>query len=511
MEVLRFLLQAACAVVLLYCVAYNTLQVLFVGIAFREVRRRLRSRAYEDLDIVHGSPFTPPLSIVVPAYNEEKTIVESLRSLVRLKFPRMEIVVVNDGSTDGTLQKIVDEFGFRRMEITYEDRITTAPIRGFYEKRTDLPAGVVRWVVIDKENGGKADALNAGINASTSPFFLSMDADSIIDEEALLQAFRVMLVDERVVAIGGQVALLNGCGVQDGRVRSVAVPSSSLARFQIVEYVRSFSIGRTALGTLNSILIISGVFGIFRKDIVLKVGGFLTRSLTGKIAAEYVGRLRETVCEDMEIIVRIQRYIQEKRLNLRVGYTPHPLCWTEAPESFSNLAKQRNRWTRGLVETLVYHREMLFSLRHGRIGWFAYPFFFLFEFLGAPIELLGYLGIPVLIALGLLSAEYLVLFLLVSVAYGTLVSVAAVITAAWSERASPLRPEGSSLLQYTRPRELAVLFLYAFLENFGYRQLNLLWRARGIWDYFLGKRGWEKFERIGFGGAREAREGTFGS
>jgi cellulose synthase/poly-beta-1,6-N-acetylglucosamine synthase-like glycosyltransferase len=209
----------------------------------------------------------------------------------------------------------------------------------------------------------------------------------------------------------------------------------------------------------------------------------------------------------MEIIVRIQRYLQEKRLKMRVGYTPHPLCWTEAPESLSSLAKQRNRWTRGLIETLVYHREMFFNRRHGRIGWFAYPFFFFFEFLGAPLELLGYLGIPLMYALGLLSVEYLLLFLIVSVAYGALVSVTSVITGAWSERASPLRPKGSSLLNYTRPRELAVLLMYALLENFGYRQLNLLWRVRGIWDYYFGKKGWEKFERIGFGDGQEARGG----
>src|SRR5512134_1441905 len=480
--VLQAFLQSVSALVLLYCLAYNTIQIVFVGIAFHEVRRRLRSRAYEDLDIVFGSPFTPPLSIIVPAYNEEKTIVETLNSLVRLNFPR--------------------------MEITYEDRITTAPVRGFYDKRAGLPAGVIRWVVIDKENGGKADALNAGINGSTCPFFLSMDADSIIDEDALLQAFRLMLVDGRIVAIGGQVALVNGCVVRNGQVQSVGIPSSHLARLQIVEYIRSFSFGRTALGYLDSILIISGVFGIFRKDIVLKTGGYLTRSLTGKIAGEYVGTSRETVCEDMEIIVRIQRYLREKRLKLRVGYTPHPLCWTEAPESLSSLAKQRNRWTRGLIETLVYHRKMFFSRRHGRIGWFAYPFFVLFEFLGAPLELLGYLGIPLMYALGLLSVEYLFLFLLVSVAYGALVSVTAVVTGAWSERASPLRPKGSSLLNYTRPGELAVLLIYALLENFGYRQLNLLWRVRGIWDYYFGKKGWEKFERIGFGDGQEARGGV---
>jgi cellulose synthase/poly-beta-1,6-N-acetylglucosamine synthase-like glycosyltransferase len=491
-------LQTLSALLVLYFLLYNSFQLAFVLVAFREVRRQLRGRVYEDLDIVFESPFTPPLSIIVPAYNEETTIVESLSSLVRLRFPRMEIIVVNDGSTDGTLDRIVREFGFRRMEITYEERISARPVRGFYELREGLPPGVTRWVVVDKENGGKADALNVGINASTCPMFVSMDADSVIDEKALLQAFRVMLRDEGVVAIGGQVALVNGCEVHAGQVTKVGLPASSLARFQVVEYMRSFSVGRTALARMNAIMIISGVFGIFRKDMVVKVGGYLTRNLTGKLVREYVGEGRETVCEDMEIIVRIQRYIREKRLSLRVGYTPEPLCWTEGPETLESLGKQRNRWMRGLIETLVYHRAILGNPRYGNLAWFAYPFFVLFEFLGAPIEFFGYLAVPILYATGYLNGSFFSLFLLLSVAYGALVSVSAVVTGGWSEATSRYRERGSSLLRYRGRRHLAVLLAYGLLENLGYRQLTLWWRIRGIWDYYFGKTGWEKFERKGF-------------
>ncbi len=493
------LFQGLGAILILYFLLYNSFQLAFVLVAFQEVRRKLRGRAYEDLDIVYQSPFTPPLSIIVPAYNEETTIVESLSSLVRLRFPRMEIIVVNDGSTDGTLDRIIREFGFRRMEITYEERITTRPVRGFYELRENLPTGVIRWVIVDKENGGKADALNVGINASTCPMFVSMDADSVIDEEALLQAFRLMLRDEKIVAIGGQVALVNGCEVHDGRVRKVGLPDSSLARFQVVEYIRSFAIGRTALARLNAIMIISGVFGIFRKDVVIKVGGYLTRNLTGKLVREYVGKGCDTVCEDMEIIVRIQRYIKEKGLSARVGYTPEPLCWTEGPETFDSLGKQRNRWMRGLIETLVYHRALLLNKRYGNMGWFAYPFFLLFEFVGAPLEFFGYVAVPLLYGLGFLSGKFLFLFFTLSVTYGTLVSVSAVVTGAWSERTSRSRERGISLLQYRERRHLAVLFIYALLENLGYRQVILWWRVRGIWDFYFGKTGWEKFERKGFG------------
>lgn len=492
------MLSSLSAIILLYFFLYNSIQFAFLLVAFSEVRRQLRSRAYEDLDIVYESPFTPPLSIIVPAYNEEKTIVESLSSLLGLRFPRMEIIVVNDGSTDDTLGAILREFGFRRMEITYEERITTRPVRGFYEFRENLPPGVIRWVVVDKENGGKADALNVGINASTCPMFVSIDADSLIDEGALLQAFRVMLRDEGIVAMGGQVALVNGCEVQGGRVQRVGLPGSSLGRFQMVEYIRSFSVGRTALARWNSIMIISGVFGIFRKDVVVKVGGYLTRYLTGKLAREYVGKGRDTVCEDMEIIVRIQRYIREKGLPLRVGYTPEPLCWTEGPETFESLGKQRNRWMRGLVETLSYHRAILFNPKYGNLGWFAYPFFVLFEFVGAPLEFIGYLTVPVLFALGFLGSTFMLLFFTLSVTYGALVSAAAVVICGWSERTRRYQEQGSSLLHYRERRHLMVLLGYALLENLGYRQLTLWWRVRGIWDYMFGKTGWEKFERKGF-------------
>jgi cellulose synthase/poly-beta-1,6-N-acetylglucosamine synthase-like glycosyltransferase len=493
-----YLLAVICALLLIYQFLYNSFQLAFVVVAFRKIRYYLRAREYEDLDVVLNSPFTPPLSIIVPAYNEEKTIVESLGSLIRLRFPRKEIIIVNDGSTDETLASVLAAFGLSRMEITYEERLTTMPIRAFYEKRHNLPAGVTRFVLLDKENGGKADALNAGINASTCPMFVSVDADSIIDEDALLQAFRVMLKDEGIVAIGGQVALANGCEVTSGRVLSTGLPDSSLARFQIVEYLRSFSIGRTALGELNSILIISGVFAIFRKDAVIKAGGYLTRFVTGKLVQEYVGQSRETVCEDMEIIVRLQRFLHEKKIAGRIGYAPYPLCWTEAPETFASLGKQRNRWMRGLIETLFYHRAMFMNRRHGVIGCFAYPFFLLFELAGAPLEFLGYLAVPVSFWIGILSFEYFLLFLLVSVAYGALVSVCALLAAAWSEQSSSFRFRQACLIRHQGWHYLVVLILYALLENFGYRQVILWWRMRGIWDYFFGRKGWDKFDRKGF-------------
>ncbi len=501
MSYLLRLCDAIGFLVVVYLFVYCSFQLAFVAIGFRQVRRRLRGQAFEDLDVVFDSPFTAPLSIIVPAYNEETTIVESLASLARLRFPRLEIIVVNDGSKDGTLARIIAAYGFRRMEITYDDRITTRPVRGTYEKRDGLPPGIVRWVLIDKVNGGKADALNAGINASTCPMFVSVDADSILDEQALLKSFQVMLRDDRVVAIGGQVGAVNGCTVSDGRVRTLGLPASWIARLQLVEYLRSFTLGRTALDELDANLIISGVFGIFRKDIVVSAGGYLTRSTTRKLLHEYVGEGRDTVCEDMEIVVRIQRFIRDKGLNLRVAYTPHPLCWTEVPEQWASLAKQRNRWMRGLIETLIYHRSLLFNRRQGVIGWFAFPYFVLFEGLSAPVEFCGYLLLPMFWACGLLSPEYLAWFLMISIAYGTLVSVSAVAASTWLERTSPGQRRYGSLLGYGNGRELVTMLGCALIENFGYRQYTLWMRMRGVWDWWRGASGWDKFERKGFSAA----------
>jgi cellulose synthase/poly-beta-1,6-N-acetylglucosamine synthase-like glycosyltransferase len=490
-----------------YFFIYNSVNLFFVILSFSEVKRRVIGRAYEDLDMIMGSPFTPPISIIVPAYNEEKTIVESVRSLLNLKFPRFEIILVNDGSADETLRVLRDAFDMRRVDINYIEGITTAPVVGFYESKTFLKENIIRFVLVDKENGGKADALNCGINASLCPYFVSIDADSVIDDAALLQAFRVLLSDKNIIAIGGQVAILNGSEVEGGRITKVRLPKSWIARFQLVEYIRSFTLGRTALARLNCLLIISGVFGIFNKHFVERIGGYLTRFLTSKIANEFTGYGKETVCEDMEIIVRMHRYVKEKNLKQKIFYVPHPLCWTEAPEDLNNLSKQRNRWHRGLIETLLFHKKILFNPGYGRIGLFAFPYYALFELLGAPVEFFGYVTLPFLFYFDRLNFAYLFLFLAVSVGYGALISVASLVISAWPEKVGETDESVKTLIYFNNLKEIATLVLFAALENFGYRQATVFWRMKGTIDFFVGKKGWEKFERIGFEeGKREGSE-----
>ncbi|MGH7512368.1 MAG: glycosyltransferase family 2 protein [Gemmatimonadales bacterium] len=491
-------------VFLFYFLLYNTYTLSLVVLSARQVRRRVAGHFVEDLDLIDQGDLTKPLTMIVPAFNEEVTIVDSVTNLVQCDYPRHEVVVVNDGSGDRTLEQLQQAFRLRRTDIPYRGAIATAPVRGMYEATIPLPPGVIRVVVIDKENGGKADALNAGINASIAPYFVSLDADSILDQRALKELMRVVQEDPRVVAVGGQVAIANGCTIQNSRVVRVGVPVRSLARFQMVEYLRSFTTGRTALDRMDAILILSGVFAVFEKESVIRAGGYLTPFVRHRITEEYVGKGVGTVCEDMEIVVRLHRYVRDKLQGRRIAFLPHPVAWTEVPETLESLRKQRGRWYRGLRESLRYHRAMLWRRKYGRIGWFALPAFWIFEYLGPLVEVGGYLLLLFLFAVGRLlgyqfiNYRFLWAFLLASLGYGVAVNVLAVLVGAWRFRFGLADRLQRGLLPFSRRRDVLTLLLYAVLENFGYRQLTLYWRLRGLWDAWRGKTGWEKFARVGF-------------
>jgi cellulose synthase/poly-beta-1,6-N-acetylglucosamine synthase-like glycosyltransferase len=496
-----------------YFLLYNTYTLWLIALSARQVRRRVAGHFIEDLDLIDERDLTKPLTMIVPAYNEEVTIVDSVTGLITSDYPRFEIVVVNDGSSDTTLERLKEAFRLRRTEVPYRQAIRTAPVRAMYEATLALPAGVMRLVVMDKENGGKADALNAGINASSTPYFVSLDADSILDERALKELMRVIQEDPRVVAVGGQVAIANGCTVRNSHVVSVGLPKKSLARFQMVEYLRSFTAARTGLDRMRSILILSGVFAVFEKETVIRAGGYLTPFLEHRLVREYVGEGVGTVCEDMEIIVRLHRYVLDKMQDRRIAFLPHPVAWTEVPETFRSLRMQRGRWYRGLRESLRYHRAMLGRAKFGRIGWFALPVFWLFEYYGPLIEIAGYLFIVLLFIMErvlhqqFISYDYLLAFLLASLGYGILVNVFAVLVGAWRFRYGLADRLQRHLLPFSRRREVFILLWYAVLENFGYRQLTLYWRLRGLWDAWRGKTGWEKFARVGFGPGAEPAHG----
>lgn len=487
-----------------YFLLYNGYMLLLIALSAGQVRRRVAGHFIEDLDLIDEGDYTKPLTMVVPAYNEEVTIVDSVTNLIHCDYPRFEVIVVNDGSSDQTLEVLKRAFRLRRSDLPYRDAIGTARVRAMYEAAMPLPRTVSRLIVIDKENAGKADALNAGINASTSPYFVSLDADSILDQRALKELMRMIQEDPRIIAVGGQVAIANGCAIRGGRVVSVGLPSHPWSRFQMVEYLRSFTTGRTGLDRLDSILILSGVFAVFEKETVIRAGGYLTPLVRHRLVEEYIGTRAGTVCEDMEIIVRLHRFVRDKLHTRRIAFLPHPVAWTEVPEKLDSLRKQRGRWQRGLRESLLYHRDMLCRRKYGRIGWFALPSFWLFEYYGPILELTGYCFVAVFLVMErifgipMLNEQYAVAFLLASLGWGTLVNVFAVLVGAWRFRYGLTDRTQRGLLPFNRKRDVLILLGYAVLETLFWRPLTLYWRLRGLWDAWRGKSGWEKFARQGF-------------
>lgn len=411
-------------------------------------------------------PLLPPVSVIVPAYNESATIVSSVKSMLQLDYPNLEVIVVNDGSSDDTLAMLHQAFNLDVFPEAYRKHIATKPIKQIYRARN-----IPHLKVVDKINGGKADALNVGINVSQSPLFCGVDADSVLQRDSLKRIIMPFLDSPETIAVGGSIRIANGCQVEEGLLRNTALPSSWLARIQIIEYLRAFLFGRNGWSPLNALLIISGAFGVFKRDAVVAAGGYLANS----------------VGEDMELIVRLhKRYRLEQKEPYRISFVPDPVCWTEAPEDFRTLKNQRLRWQRGLLEALSAHTRLCFHPRGGTVSWFAYPFMLVFEGIGPLLEVSGYLFTLIMYLNGNLSGEAALVFLAAAVGLGMFVSVLALVM------------EEMTFRLYKKKRSVAILFLAAILENLGYRQLNSCWRLLGTWQWLRRKQhGWGTMKRKG--------------
>ncbi len=453
---------------LVYFIALNGVYLLLNVLSTLSLRRINRLRELNELPQTHTT-LEPPISVLVPAYNEETTIAATVRSVLQLTYPEFEIIVINDGSRDGTLEVLQREFALLPFPEAYRIQLPTEPVRGIYRSTTHP-----QLRVIDKANGGKADSLNAGINASRFPLFCGVDADSILQRNSLQQVVQPFLRDPHMIATGGTVRAANGCEVKDGYLTRVDLPRHPLARFQVIEYLRAFLFGRLGWSSVNGILIISGAFGLFKKAAVIAAGGYR----------------RDTIGEDMELVVRLHRHMREQGQPYRIEFVPDPVCWTEVPEDLRTLRNQRVRWQRGLSESLSSHWPLMFSRRGGWPGWVAFPYMVVFEWLGPVFEFGGYLFFLYAYAAGLISWQALAVFLFLAVGMGVLLS------------ASGLMLEELSFHLYTRKRHLAILALYVVLENLGYRQLNAWWRLVGLaqwlrqkehhWGTMKRKGNWQK-------------------
>lgn len=421
----------------------------YLGLNFLSIFALQKNRQEKLLDDLPQafSGLEPGISILVPAYNEEATITASIRSMFQLTYSDFEIIVINDGSKDKTLEVLKREFSLLPFPDAERDGLTTKPVRGVY--RSIIHPNLR---VIDKENGGKADSLNAGINAARHPLFCGVDADSILSRDSLQRVAKPFLNDPDTVATGGTVRVANGCEVSDGFLTKVGLPSNIWALFQVVEYLRAFLFGRLGWSQINAMLIISGAFGLFKTEVVVAAGGYRSN----------------TIGEDMELVVRIHRMLREQGKPYRITFVPEPVCWTEAPEDRTTLRNQRIRWQRGLSESLSSNWGLMFSRSGGAPGWVAFPFMILFEWLGPLVELGGYLFMLYAYVFGLISCQAFSVFLFMAIGLGILLS------------ASGLLLEEISFHIYPKFSQLALLALVVVLENLGYRQLNTWWRLIGL-------------------------------
>jgi len=469
-RLLEMLLEGFNYIVLGYFLSLNFFYLLTTIFAFFALRKYARRMEAVDLQSLIAKAGVPPVTLFAPAYNEEATCVESIRALLALNYPEYEVLVINDGSKDSTMERLTKAFDLKPTARYKVAEIPAAAVRGIY--RSEYQPNL--WV-IDKENGGKADALNVGLNYCRTPLFCAMDADSILERDALIRIVRPFLEDAHTVAAGGIIRIVNDCTLEGGTLTEIRLPKNILAKFQVLEYLRAFLSGRMGWSALQATLIISGAFGMFKRSAVVAVGGYA----------------HDTVGEDMELVVKLHRYHLERKLPYTISFVPDPVAWTECPESTKVLGGQRDRWQRGLFEVLSRHRVMLFNPKYGRIGMFAFPYFYFLEMLGPAIELPGYFTFLIAIIWGSISYSYIAAFFVVAFIFGVALSLFSVAL------------EELTFRRYPRTRDLFQLFFLAIIENFGYRQLTIYWRIHGFISALRKVQGWGKMERKGFATSSE--------
>ncbi|GAA0519534.1 glycosyltransferase family 2 protein [Halorubrum aquaticum] len=452
-----------------YYLLVNLGYLLIHVLALFELRDSVRESEWNPPFRPFDSPFYPGVAMVVPAYNEAATIVESVRSMLALNYPDQEVVVVNDGSTDATMDRLREAFELERIDAALPYDVPAEPIRGVYRstRHEDL-------FVVDKENGGKSDALNAGLWLTDQQLFCAVDSDTVIDRNALLQIVRPFLEEpEKAVASGGTIRVANDCVVEDGEVQEINLPRTGLPGIQVMEYLRAFYSGRLGLSRLKGLVLISGAFGVFRTDRVREIGGYR----------------HDTVTEDFDVVVRLHRYLSDEDVEYTVDFLPEPVAWTEVPSDLRTLGRQRRRWYRGMLETVVANRGVFFRRRYGRVGTAILPFFTAAEALGPLIEGFGYVLLPLAWYFGILNVEFFLVFLLLTVGVGVFLSWFGVFSEVWSFN------------RYEDPKDVLRLLWYGVLENFGYRQWKTAVAWHGLVEFLRGEKSWGAMERRGFGGA----------
>lgn len=452
--------------ILVYFIAVNSLYTFVYLASFFEIRRQHKRSFIDDYDQFNKSKLAPGVSLIIPAYNEKLHAIDSIRSYLGVKYPKFEVIVVNDGSTDKTLELLIEEFQLVKSYRLFRNDAKSKPITGFYVSKTHS-----NLFVVDKINGGKGEALNAGLNVARHPYFASLDADAFLENDALLRIMKPFFENPKdVIGCGGIIRIFNGCALKNGEVAEISLSNNPLVLFQINEYIRAFTAFRSGFGFLKCLPISSGAFSLFNTELAREIGGFDCTEIG----------------EDFEMLIRMHRKMMDKKRKYEIKFCAYPICWTEVPDTLKGLSRQRNRWHRGLISVLHKHERMLFNPAYKAVGNFSLPFFVFCELAGPIVEAAGYFYILYSIFTGAFHSVFFLSFFLVAILWGALLSVLAVLY------------EEINFNWYKKWQHILTLLIFSVLENFSYRQFTVFWRLQGMLDYFRGDQSWGKIERHGF-------------
>ena len=434
--------------------------IILALISFFETVNYIKVNSFSNYKDILSSSFSPSISIIAPAYNETLNIVENVRSLLSNHYANYDVIIINDGSKDDSLEKLIKAYDLIKVEYTINNQIPTKPLRQGVFKSTN-PA-FEKLIVVDKENGGKADALNLGLNISPNKYVACIDVDCLLLEDSLQKMIKPFLEskEKKVIASGGVIRIANSCIIKDGKLIDVNLPKNILVRGQILEYLKTFLLGRMAWSRLNGLLVISGAFGMFDKKIAIEVGGYDTH----------------TVGEDMEIIVRMRRHMEEQKIKYKVAYIPDPLCWTEAPDNLKIFISQRNRWTRGTIETLKKHKKIGFNPKYNALGMISFPYWLIYERLAPLIEVTGLIYFIFLIIIGDIKWDYVIALILLAYLFTVFFSIVTIII------------EDLTYHQYKKKGIILKLIITALTEPFLNHPVMLYAAIKGNYDYYFNKK-----------------------
>lgn len=448
-----------------YIYIYSIIFFISTIYSMVNLNNHIYKKRYKNIIKIEKENNYPPISILVPAYNEEKSILNCIKSLLKLDYPIFEIIIISDGSTDKTVEKIITEFRLKKVKRPIRKLIRSKEIINIYQNKDE-----VKITLIDKLNGGKADALNTGINASKYPYFVSLDADSMLNYDSLKNIIEPIIEDDRTIAVGGNVKVSNSAVIDNGEIKRIKTPKKAIVIFQLIEYYRVFLTNRVWFNRFNGNLIVSGAFGLFKKQSVLNVGGY---------SLECIG-------EDMDLIIKLHSFYRKNKRNYKIQYNPNAICWSEAPETYKDLKNQRKRWHMGLMQSLLGHKYIFLNIRYGIIGIFSFMYYFIYEMLSCIIEILGLIVILLSYSIGIINWDFFKTFMFMYIIYSTIISISAIILERYMFK---------SLMSI---KTTLVLILFSIIECFGYRQLCSLYRILGIISYKRKNFKWNKIQRIDY-------------